>query len=1632
MASQASGEACGNSGSIKHWQALRRAYSSGALNPNRPQGDVHEISSKIQWPNRGDYYHFLECLKRADEKRRNTKPSVAYCQLSQLVVDRQYGSFSLRHCIPVPDVLAGSNWTDTTAEKQKRYYCYLRPAVPTTETRYRSGGKHLQFDLFCTIFYSDEYQSAKQKPGADRLVRDLRNEAIKRSQLENISSRSISALLLRHFGNGICLGKYSSAGGWMPLPLKIHVQVAPGSWKQCLFIVFGDESFFFYPVDVPELREAIVNAWGIRPVSPVSQHLTGVSGTKNQPSRSESPRKERETVETKALSTQRQGDHRGRRQRHSRWALRGPHAGAAGARNLNAPSQQVETSVQASRTSPDDAVVSNPALPIRGRTRRRLRRLDGSRILLPSQVSTSAPPSGGRSGIESFQSEEMDPMSSRAFRHVTTDVSVESDQVHMFIDPIPVTISQRYVQKPTTEITDTEATHDHDLPPHSTAGSILVPVLRLSSHNAKNTGKLSSQPRTGKVYVLMSFQTPRKNLVHKGLEMAVAVIEDRNGLIGSHMIEESFDQWVKVRPVQNLHRALLDADHEAFRLGWAQNNDTRPLGESAISDSSYWYKFSRFVMISTSSRSLPYSHGYGTVNNNPIVYVRTDHEAILDVDSITATSPYPRSRATWSDEVADGSAPECMCGSMRVGGMQHNVENCKLIIKREPGPWEKNPAPEGLQEAVYAETKASTFLTEKSPVNSRHGYINIKSHRFAADTILMASKQVGFWRHNQGPGARISLTCHPPRESSFQGFIDLRLGDRPLRRVAYPFDFSHLHLVDSKTLDLQLKNPKLWSERKLEDFILPFQTPDKEIASILDLDDHGNCSSQKADEIYLLFTSPPFYWDTHVVGSLLHLASLWALRDTVKLLLSRGYDPNAQTSTESLATPLLCATAAEQPQIIQDLLAAGAHPNPLRRPGYWGSCSIPSVFHLLVDWESQSAAIQIAWSVLRAGGDINWKYQESEPKAFSLTPLRYAISEGKAELVEAFLDMGAHFATTTVWSPGQRRVCLLETPSTNVRILESYFRYIQRHDYDLPSDFSATPLGLLLVENDGSDRRSRRGFDDPTEAIFAFESLLKLQPGYEGEALAAIVRHDHLYLAEHVLHNKLRAVESRWKGLSLLHIAVLYGRPKMCSLLLGHGANATAVTTKRQLTCLHLLAMFPRNPKADEAILSSLLPMGIPINAKETVDDLTAFHMAVRNQKTHLLSPFIQAGANIMLPVYDRLGILAEGRYGSLKTVSNRPQCVLDDIHITGEVLWQFVQDSAYPLEFVIVLLEIILPSTAGDSIFYFDSKRTVSLLHVIATVRDKSVFDKLFKAVRDHFSDNSYIHVPDSHGDSPLHYAAAVHKIHNIRTLVSTGADISAMNKLGLAPHELAAWSALYLSGRYMKLTHAGETPVVTQDHSWDQPGQTYGHGRNFREVRTELKAVLNFFKKRGREVSPPLERLVLAWNGADMPKGHQTFSRQGVGKLALHLVPIDAVDLKVIGVDGLEMGGIAANDEGNGKSDGAKGTIKTFYDMSMSISTGDDQFWGSRERNESEFEDESGGEDDEDQEAQSSDNRDDYESTEAEIEDDEEPGPSKWPQHGYLELTPEQQTYLDSFFVDDTPLAVLMGRGRAKSFSL
>ena len=192
----------------------------------------------------------------------------------------------------------------------------------------------------------------------------------------------------------------------------------------------------------------------------------------------------------------------------------------------------------------------------------------------------------------------------------------------------------------------------------------------------------------------------------------------------------------------------------------------------------------------------------------------------------------------------------------------------------------------------------------------------------------------------------------------------------------------------------------------------------------------------------------------------------------------------------------------------------------------------------------------------------------------------------------------------------------------------------------------------MLSEDDGPHRRLRPGFADFEDVKKALILLLRLQPGFEVHVLWSVVRHDHFQILQYLILELGGDVETRYIGLTMLQNAILYGRIEIAAFLLARGADPNTCTFSRGLTCLHLIMLVKQDEKTDVELFELLGNASIPVDAQENAKGLTALHMAIRNQRTHMATRLLDMGANVTAAVTDQLHILSQGRSGWLESIA--------------------------------------------------------------------------------------------------------------------------------------------------------------------------------------------------------------------------------------------------------------------------------------------------------------------------------------------------------------------------------------------
>lgn len=567
-----------------------------------------------------------------------------FCQLSQMIIEDQekpWRSFNNE-----PYLLPHSKRDPSGEREQHRYYCRVQPALPIGDLNERYG-EFSDVDYICTIFYSDTFYPSARSSKL-RLKRYLKESEALRHEVANITCTSIDSLLVQHFDNGISLEVSSVSENWVPLVLKLHVRTTETTWQRCLFVVFGEDKLRYRVADSPQVREAIIDAWAVRQVVPISHHLVGRSRQK-QSYKEEQMDKSRDALKAEDPS-QNDVSHdirnpilRGRKRRHTRWALQDTSA----VKSLGAERND-SSLLHAPRTLSSDVDTTHiPKAPLRAQEASE----NGGRVDGLPRNSTELEANTNTVRSSSGQSMAMKKDDYAFDRHrwyyKTNAPKNLSINIDIRIHPSSPCYYD-FEHRGRTEKQEAESTKQN-----KNAESTSMPILSISHDKPEPmVSKLEKKIRS---YALVSYRAPRGTSSEGvGLnpkfeeELIIAVVVDRDECIGN-LACETLGQWINVTPELNLHRSYLggSSDHHS-----EERLPESGYQEAFKADTPYWHKFSQLIAAHPHTRRLPFSHGYGNKHSNPPLIRRSGRWGILNVDEVTSNLPQPRSRAVWSFSVS--------------------------------------------------------------------------------------------------------------------------------------------------------------------------------------------------------------------------------------------------------------------------------------------------------------------------------------------------------------------------------------------------------------------------------------------------------------------------------------------------------------------------------------------------------------------------------------------------------------------------------------------------------------------------------------------------------------------------------------------------------------------------------------------------------------------------------------------------------------------------------------------------------------------------------------------------------------------------------------------------------------------
>ncbi|RMJ03458.1 hypothetical protein CDV36_015017 [Fusarium kuroshium] len=448
-----------------------------------------------------------------------------------------------------------------------------------------------------------------------------------------------------------------------------------------------------------------------------------------------------------------------------------------------------------------------------------------------------------------------------------------------------------------------------------------------------------------------------------------------------------------------------------------------------------------------------------------------------------------------------------------------------------------------------------------------------------------------------------------------------------------------------------------------------------------------------------------------------------------------------------------------------------------------------SAFQFIPDKESGSIIAEL----VRVGVDVHGPGDNHRPA-----------------IVKALLDHGAEFPCLPdirtnvdrfpeIFSRQQATIPVLDSPCYDVEILQMF---LERHGGQCGDTvFSETPLGLIVTEPDGPQRRLRIGPLGCRENLFAVLDLLRgYQTDSDDETFHAAVANGHLEVVEYLVLRGV-SVELRRRGLTPLLTAVLHGQRSIFDYLLGAGADLAAVTTRRGISAAHLIFWSPKPAEMEDYVLSELIKRGIDVHARGTPfgEKVSALHLAVIGARISAVAMLLQYGADKHMVLREEVMTSVVGasltdwwiqrskRFykswgGPWREPWRDPVPVpIQGLTALGIVLrrWDmFTPEDALRL--------VRLLCTPSDDIrnFYVRPDIRQTAIHLAcchSVLVGAGVVEYILEQGRDA---GLHVNIRDSNGDTPLHYAAACGG--GQRRLVLLGADADARNEYGMTPTDV------------------------------------------------------------------------------------------------------------------------------------------------------------------------------------------------------------------------------------------------------
>ena len=486
-----------------------------------------------------------------------------------------------------------------------------------------------------------------------------------------------------------------------------------------------------------------------------------------------------------------------------------------------------------------------------------------------------------------------------------------------------------------------------------------------------------------------------------------------------------------------------------------------------------------------------------------------------------------------------------------------------------------------------------------------------------------------------------------------------------------------------------------------------------------------------------------------------------------------------------------------------------------------------------------------------------FRHWAPELKGASITPLRWVIFHGNESLVKALLSLGAEFSRlpdveTYIAAAGELRqimppafqVAVLDEPCFNVHILEMFFKIHGNQEGRVV--FSKTPLGLVVMEPDGPERRLRLGRQGSPENLATILSLMRrYQPNSDAQLFWAAAMNDHLDIVQYLITEGVD-IEARHAGQTPLHTAVLHGRKSIFQLLLQSGADVHALTSQKRLSVMHLLFWKPKPLDTETFMFDELLQrLGRDFwRAKTSKAKVQPIHLATLNARIHALEKMVKSGADPCCPIGEDVmpsikGIrhaqwgkdnLSVGDLGSYYDGDAGPSIVsIEGLTPIGIVL---ARCDMFSPDSILKMLDIFISSPTSMREVYTRPMVKQTVFHLLPCHRPlmkSGIFQHLLERCKGNL--DNLINVRDAEGDTPLHYASIFSGSVDpacVDRLIDLGADPQVSNIYGMTPRAIQAWALIWqgqesLSHKHMFVNRKGIriTPSV-QHNGTSRPEST------------------------------------------------------------------------------------------------------------------------------------------------------------------------------------------------------------------